>query len=109
MYCDVDFGGLYGYEDSNDPICAHSRTGYVIMLRSMPVMWSSKLQPVIASSTAEAESQALASGMHSLVHLRRILFEIDDAFQIGIDKLLIISKVYEDNQAALQTATADPL
>jgi hypothetical protein len=69
MYCDADFGGLYRYEDSNDPICAHSRTGYVIMLGSMPVMWSSKLQPVIASSTAEAESQALASGMRLLVHL----------------------------------------
>jgi hypothetical protein len=108
MYCDADFGGLYGFEDSNDPICAHSQTGYVIMLRSMPVMWSSKLQPVIASSTAEAESQALASGMRSLVHLRRILFKIDNAFQIRIDRLSLISKVYEDNQAALQTATADP-
>jgi hypothetical protein len=45
------------------------QTGYVIMLGSMPVMWSSKLQPVITSSTAEAESQVLASGMHLLVHL----------------------------------------
>ena len=69
MYCDVDFSGLYGFEDSNDPICAHSRTGYVIMLGGMPVMWQSKLQPVIARSTAKAESQALATGMHSLVHL----------------------------------------
>ena len=108
MYCDADFGGLYGFEDSNDPICAHSRTGYVIMLGGMPVMWQSKLQPVIASSTAEAESQALATGMRSLVHLRRVLFEIDDVFQIGIDRLSKISNVYEDNQACLLTATADP-
>ena len=69
MYCDADFGGLYGFEDSNDPICAHSRTGYVIMLGGMPVMSQSKLQPVIASSIAKAESQALATGMHLLVHL----------------------------------------
>jgi hypothetical protein len=46
--------------------------------------------------------------MRSLVHLQQILFEIDDAFQIGINKLSIISKVYDDNQAALQTVTADP-
>ena len=108
MYCDADFGGLYGYEDANDPICAHSCTGYVIMLGGMPVMWQSKLQPVIASSTAEAESQALATGMRSLVHLRRVLFEIDDVFDIGIDRLSKISKVYEDNDACLLTATADP-
>ena len=108
MYCDADFGGLYGFEDSNDPICAHSRTGYVIMLGGMPVMWQSKLQPVIASSTAEAESQALATGMRSLVHLQHVLFEIDNVFGIGIERLSTISKVYEDNQACLLTATADP-
>jgi hypothetical protein len=108
MYCDADFGGLYGYEDSNDPICAHLQTGYVTMLGSMPVMWSSKLHPVIASSTAKAKSQVLASGMCLLIHLQWILFKIDDTFHIEIDKLSIISKVYEDNQAALQTATADP-
>ena len=46
--------------------------------------------------------------MRSLVHLRRVLFEIDNVFQIGIDRLSKISKVYEDNQACLLTATADP-
>ena len=29
-YPDADFAGLYGYEDSSDPVCVRSRTGFVI-------------------------------------------------------------------------------
>ena len=59
MYCDANFGGLYGFKDSNDPICAHSQTGYMIMLGRMPVIWQSKLQLVITSSTAKQKVKHL--------------------------------------------------
>ena len=42
---------IYGTEDSQDPICAKSRTGYVLLVAGCPLMWVSKLQSKIASST----------------------------------------------------------
>eukprot|EP00956_Cyclotella_meneghiniana_P010998 scaffold15408_cov41-Cyclotella_meneghiniana.AAC.16 len=47
-YPDADFAGLYGQEDSQDPHCARSRTGYVILAFGCPVLWRSKLQTEIA-------------------------------------------------------------
>jgi hypothetical protein len=60
-YPDADFAGLYGYEDYNDPVCVHSRTGYVITVSGCPICWSSKLQTKTAASTMEAEIIALGS------------------------------------------------
>jgi hypothetical protein len=37
---DADFAGLYGHEDSQDPHCARSRTGYVILAFGCPVQTS---------------------------------------------------------------------
>jgi hypothetical protein len=54
-YVDADFAGLYGKEDSQDPTCVRSRTGYIITLGDNPVVWSSKLQLEIAYCTQEAE------------------------------------------------------
>ena len=31
-YDDADFAGLWGHEDPEDPICARSRTGFVVIL-----------------------------------------------------------------------------
>eukprot|EP00804_Cyclotella_cryptica_P007533 CCRYP_010639-RD/>CCRYP_010639-RD protein AED:0.26 eAED:0.26 QI:0/0/0/1/0/0/3/0/643 len=50
-YPDADFAGLYGHEDSQDPHCARSRTGYVILAFGCPVLWRSRLQTEIALST----------------------------------------------------------
>eukprot|EP00804_Cyclotella_cryptica_P018714 CCRYP_007209-RC/>CCRYP_007209-RC protein AED:0.30 eAED:0.29 QI:0/0/0/1/0/0/2/0/483 len=48
---DADFAGLYGHEDSQDPHCARSRTGFVILAFGCPVLWKSRLQTEIALST----------------------------------------------------------
>ncbi|KAL7465130.1 hypothetical protein ACHAXS_005455 [Conticribra weissflogii] len=50
---DADFAGLYGHKDSQDPHCARSRTGFVILVVNCPVIWKSKLQTEIALSTME--------------------------------------------------------
>jgi hypothetical protein len=60
-YPDADFAGLYGYEDSQDPHCARSRTGYIILAFNCPVLWRSKLQTEIAFSTMEAEYVSLST------------------------------------------------
>ena len=48
-YPDADFAGLYGHEESLDPVCVQSRTGFVINMASCPVFgklsYKLKLQP----------------------------------------------------------------
>ena len=45
MYCyaDADFVGLWVDENPQDPICARSRTGFVIKFANFPLLWVSKL------------------------------------------------------------------
>ena len=42
-YADVDFAGLWGHEDTQDPICARSRTGFVVTFSNFPLLWVSKI------------------------------------------------------------------
>jgi len=42
-YPDADFAGLYGYEDSLDPVCVRSCSGFVINVASFPVLWKAAL------------------------------------------------------------------
>ena len=44
LYSDADFVGLWNVEESDDPICVRSRTGYVIAMGGVPLVWSSMLQ-----------------------------------------------------------------
>ena len=59
-YIDVDFAGLYGVEDKQDPVCVKSHTGYVLTLGTCPLIWVSKLQTEVALSMTEAEYIALS-------------------------------------------------
>jgi hypothetical protein len=62
-YVDADFAGLWPHEDKQDPSCVKSRTGFAICVANCPVIWSSKLQGDIATSTMEAEYSALSMTM----------------------------------------------
>jgi hypothetical protein len=53
-FVDADFAGLWNVEHREDPACVRSRTGFVITLGNVPVIWTSKLQSEIASSTISA-------------------------------------------------------
>jgi hypothetical protein len=105
-YVDSDFSGLFGSEDPLDPVCAKSRTGYVITLAGCPLIWVSKLQTTIALSTMEAEYQALSASCRDLIPLRHTVREASDA--LGISKEVTVrshSTIYEDNSACLSQAT----
>src|SRR6476469_1834524 len=108
MYCDADFSGLYKVEDRDDPRSARSRTGYIITLGGAPVLWASKLQTEIATSTCGCGYIALSTGMRSLLPARWILAEVTSMLQLPSHKRSIISTVWEDNDAALILATTDP-
>jgi hypothetical protein len=62
-YVDADFAGLWGYEDKNNPACVKSRTGYVLCIANCPVIWMSKLQSDIATSTFMAKYTAMSMAM----------------------------------------------
>jgi hypothetical protein len=76
-YVDAEFARLWGYEGKQDPLCVKSRTGFVIFIANCPaVVWSSKLQPDIATSTMEAEYQALSVAMREVIPLLNLVKEI---------------------------------
>jgi hypothetical protein len=105
-YVDADFAGLWGSEHSEDPHCAKSRTGYVLVVAGCPVTWTSKLQTEIALSTLEAEYIALSQSMRELLPMRFIVSELSSFLKL--DKKIPIrtfSQVFEDNQGALTLAT----
>ena len=104
LYADADFAGLYTVEDSEDPVCVKSRTGWVVTLGRVPVTWGSKLQTEIALSTMEAEYIALSTGMRELVGSRKIIAEITLHGAIKRNAVSRVSRAYEDNMAALKHA-----
>ena len=101
LYVDVDFAGLWSYEDPHDPSCVKSRTGYVITLGTVPIIWKSKLQDQVALSTMEAEYIAASVVMRELLPMRQILTYICDNLEIERPKESTVSTVWKDNSAAL--------
>ena len=71
------------------------------------LLWASKLQTEVALSTMEAEYVALSQSLRDLIPMRRILKHLC-SIVFGKDKYQsrIYSKVFEDNQGALQLARA---
>ena len=82
-YLDSDYAG-----DVND---RRSTSGYVFVLGSGAVSWSSKKQPVVTLSTTEAEFIAAASCACQNVWLRRILE------QVGHPQLKPTTVYYDNN------------
>ena len=71
LYADADFAGLWNSEDEMDPICVKSRTGFLITLGKVPLIWGSRLQSEIALSTMESEYIALSQAMRELMHAEK--------------------------------------
>jgi hypothetical protein len=75
-YVNADFAGMWGYEDTDDPACVKSRTGFVIFIMDCPVVWTSKLQTDIATSTMESEYNSLSIAMRDVIPLQNLAQEI---------------------------------
>ncbi|KAI5708540.1 hypothetical protein M8J77_024816 [Diaphorina citri] len=87
---------LYGYSDADwasDTCDRKSTTGYVFMLSSGPVCWSSKKQPTIALSSTEAEYMALTNAIQEGLWLKGLLSEL----HCTQDSVVI----YGDNKGAI--------
>jgi transposase InsO family protein len=84
-YCDADYAG--------DPDTRRSTTGYVFSSGGGAISWSSRLQPTVAVSTAEAEYMAAAHAVKEALWLRNLITD----FGKSPGTMLL----YSDNQAAL--------
>jgi hypothetical protein len=108
-YPDADFAGLYGHEDSQDPHCARSRTGYIILAFNCPVLWRSKLQTEIALSTMEAEYVSLSTACKDFFPVIDLVKTLSKA--VGLSDELVANlhgKIFEDNVGALTLAKLEP-
>jgi hypothetical protein len=93
-------GGLEAYINADwasQPHC-HLMSGYVIMLNSGPVTWSSRKQPIIALSTAEAEYIALMAAAQEVLYLQLLLKELYDEDHSS-------TPIHCDNQSAIALAS----
>eukprot|EP00804_Cyclotella_cryptica_P018716 CCRYP_007209-RB/>CCRYP_007209-RB protein AED:0.25 eAED:0.23 QI:0/-1/0/1/-1/1/1/0/629 len=106
---DADFAGLYGHEDSQDPHCARSRTGFVILAFGCPVLWKSRLQTEIALSTMEAEYVALSTACKDLFPIVDMAKSFCLAIGLSCESVAQLHiKIHEDNVGALTLAGLEP-
>ncbi|CAM9979554.1 unnamed protein product, partial [Heterosigma akashiwo] len=82
-----------------DRIDGKSVTGYVLFffLGDAPIVWSSKLQGAVTTSTVEAEYLALCSAVKDIMWLRSLLAELGCPQQDP-------TPVVEDNSACVEWA-----
>ncbi|CAM9876629.1 unnamed protein product, partial [Heterosigma akashiwo] len=88
-YTDADF--------CQDRIKGKSVTGYVIMLGDSPIVWASRLQTAVTTSTVEAKYLALRSGLKDIMWLRHLLVDL------GCPQAEA-TPVIEDNSACIEWA-----
>jgi hypothetical protein len=90
VYTDVDWAGC--------PNTRRSTSGYVVFLGDSLVSWSSKRQPVVSCSSAEAEYQVVANDVAKAAWLCQLLQELHDP-------LATSTLVFYDNVSAVYLST----
>ena len=94
---DLEHDGMAGFLDAahaTDLKTRRSVTGYVIFLALAAIAWKSRIQPLVATSSTEAEFYAAVTCAKVAKYLKYVLQELD-AIRSGPIPL------YIDNQAAL--------
>ena len=78
-----------------------SRTGYALFIGSSILSWSSRKQSVIALSTCEAEYYALTEGGKEAMHIKKLVWEVNNQKPIPDDQVLEPVKLLCDNQSTI--------
>jgi hypothetical protein len=68
-------------------------------------MWGSKLQPIIALSTTEAELIALSTALREVIALMNLLMELrENKIPVPFTKPKVKCRTFEDNAACIELA-----
>ena len=105
-YVDADFAGGWTQADASNAENVLSRTGYVILYASCPILWVSRLQTEIALSTVKAKYIALSQALCKVIPLITLLKEVNAVFPVHVKTPTFVCKVHEDNQSCITMATS---
>ena len=110
VFVDADFASGWGTEEGTNPDSVKSRTGYIIELMGCPVIWCSKLQTCIATSTMEAEYTALSMALRATIPFLSITRDVIEGLNESAANQIVTfdATVHEDNQGALTLANLEP-
>jgi len=109
VYVDAAFASGWGTELGTNPESVKSRTGFIIEVMGCSVIWCSKLQPCIATSTMESEYTALSMALRAAIPLLDVTKSINDGLKFTATRLLTFkATVHEDNMGALRLAQLEP-
>jgi hypothetical protein len=109
VYVDAAFASGWGTELGINPDSVKSRTGFIIEVMGCSVIWCSKLQPCIATSTMESEYTALSMALRAAIPLLDVTKSINDGLKFTATRLLTFkATVHEDNMGALRLAQLEP-
>jgi hypothetical protein len=109
VYVDAAFASGWGTELGTNPDSVKSRTGYIIEVMGCSILWCSKFQPCIATSTMESEYTALSMALRAAIPLIEVTTSINEGLKFATTKLLTFkATVHEDNMGALRLAQLEP-
>ena len=109
IYVDASFADGWGTELGTNPDSVKSRTGYIIEVANCPVLWISKMQSTIATSTMEAEYTALSMALRAAIPYLDLLNNVTTGLMFTKDRpVSFIATVHEDNRGALILSTLEP-
>jgi hypothetical protein len=109
VYVDAAFACGWGSECGTNPESVKSRTGYIIEVAGCPVLWVSKLQSTIATSTMESEYTALSMALRAAIPLIAVTKAVANGLAFTRHRILTFkATVHEDNQGAIILANLEP-
>jgi hypothetical protein len=77
VYVDAAFASGWGTELGNNPDSVKSRTCYIVEVMGCSIIWCTKLQPCIATSTMESEYTALLMSLRAATPLLEVTAAIN--------------------------------
>ncbi|TPX40472.1 hypothetical protein SeLEV6574_g06603 [Synchytrium endobioticum] len=90
VFVDASWGG-----HQSDSVMSRSRQGCIVLLGSSCICWWSRVQTVVAQSSADAEYLALSESIKDILYIKSMLEEL----RIPIQNPVV---VHEDNTACVQ-------
>jgi hypothetical protein len=96
-FCDSDFAGCL--------MTRKSTSGSILFLALGPIVWYSKLQTIVAQSTAEAEYIAMYPICQNIIWIRNMFYD----FNFIRLRPIFSTTVWMDNMAAIEVAKSNVL